>query len=160
MDEADGRQNNQLEVICTVFRDGGTIPKQYTCRGRNVNPPLNILNVPEGTVSLVLIMHDPDAVGGDYVHWLMWDIPSGTEVISVNSVPIGAIQGKNSAGKNSYTGPCPPKGTGIHNYIFDFYALSTSLNLPSDSTFDSVIKSQKEHVLDHASLSGLFSAES
>ena len=152
-------QQNALEVISTVFRDGSHIPPQYTCRGQNVNPPLTILNKPPDTQSLTLIMHDPDAVSGDFLHWLIWDILPSIEIISVNDVPVGAIQGKNGLGKNRYFGPCPPRGTGTHHYIFDFYALDTMLNLPAENSIQDVIKSQKGHVLDHFALTGLFDAE-
>lgn len=148
-----------LTIISPVFRGGAAIPPQYTCRGQNVNPSLNIFNVPETAQSLTLILHDPDAVSGDFLHWLVWDIPPGTEAISVNDVPVGAIQGKNGGGDNGYTGPCPPKGTGTHHYIFDLYALDTTLDLPSDSDLRSVTSAQKGHVLEHCSLTGLFSAE-
>jgi Raf kinase inhibitor-like YbhB/YbcL family protein len=148
-----------LDMISPVFRKGAAIPPQYTCRGQNVNPPLNIFNVPTGTQSLSLVMHDPDAVSGDYIHWLIWDILPGVDCISVNDVPVGAIQGKNSSGDNKYTGPCPPKGTGTHHYIFDLYALDTTLDLSAGSDLSAVINAQKGHVLDHCSLIGLFSAE-
>ncbi|HEX5447977.1 MAG TPA: YbhB/YbcL family Raf kinase inhibitor-like protein [Candidatus Saccharimonadales bacterium] len=148
----------RLEIISPVFRNGGEIPPQYTCRGQNVNPPLNIFNPPEGTQSLTLIMHDPDAVSGDFLHWLVWDIPPATESIGVNSVPVGAVQGLNGAGQPGYTGPCPPNGTGKHRYIFDFYALDTTLDLPANSDIEAVIKAQKGHMLDTCSLTGTFSA--
>jgi Raf kinase inhibitor-like YbhB/YbcL family protein len=148
-----------LDIISPVFRSGSPIPRQYTCRGQNVNPPLNIFNKPDGTQSLTLIMHDPDAPGGDYLHWLVWDIPPGTESIPANSVPVGAVQGKNGGGHPIYSGPCPPSGTGTHHYIFDFYALDTTLDLPGGSEIKDVIKAQAGHVLDHCELVGLFSAE-
>jgi Raf kinase inhibitor-like YbhB/YbcL family protein len=147
-----------FEIISPVFRNGAAIPIQYTCRGQNVNPPLNIFNNPEGTQGLTLILHDPDAVGSDYLHWLVWDIPPSTESIPVNSVPVGAVQGKNGGGGNGYTGPCPPKGTGTHRYIFDFYALDTTLDLPAGSGLTNVIKAQEGHVLDHFALTGIFAA--
>jgi len=150
----------KLEIISPVFRNDCPIPPQYTCRGQNVNPPINIFNVPKGTESLTLIMHDPDAVSGDFLHWLMWDIPPSTESIAVNSVPIGARQGINGAGQPGYTGPCPPQGTGTHHYIFDFYALDTTLDLPDNSGIEDVIKAQKGHVLNHGDLIGLVEAES
>lgn len=149
-----------LYVISAVFRDGAPIPPQYTCKGQNVNPPLNIFNPPKGTQSLTLVMHDPDAVSGDFLHWLVWDIPPSTEGISVNSVPIGAVQGQNGSGNGGYTGPCPPKGSGTHRYIFDFYALDTTLDLPANSVVEDVIKAQKGHVLDHSAITGTFAAES
>jgi Raf kinase inhibitor-like YbhB/YbcL family protein len=146
-----------MEVISSVFRSGSPIPAQYTCKGQNVNPPFNIFNLPSRTQSLVLIMHDPDAPGGDFLHWLVWDIPPSTESISVNSVPIGAVQGINSAGKVGYMGPCPPGGS-PHRYRFDFFALDTTINLESGSTKDEVTKAMKGHILERAGLVGTFSA--
>lgn len=147
-----------MEVISPVFRAGSQIPPQYTCKGQNVNPPINIFSVPDKAQSLTLVMHDPDAPGGDYLHWLMWDVPPGTESIAVNSVPIGAVQGQNDGGQAGYTGPCPPAGSGVHHYVFDFYALDTTLDLPANSKIDEVIKAQSGHVLDHCALTGTFSA--
>src|SRR5438105_3076801 len=92
MPHGNGSSTAGLQIISQVFRDGAPIPVQYTCKGQNVSPPLNIMNVPKGAQSLALIMHDPDAPVGDYVHWTMWDIPTRTETIAVNSVPMGAIQ--------------------------------------------------------------------
>lgn len=149
----------QFEVISTVFRDKSPIPPQYTCKGQNVNPPLNIFNAPKGAESLTLIMHDPDAPGGDFVHWLVWDIPPRTESIPVNSVPIGARQGLNGRGDSGYTGPCPPAGTGTHRYVFDFYALDTTLDLEANSTVKDIMDAQAGHVLDQCSVTGTFAAE-
>jgi Raf kinase inhibitor-like YbhB/YbcL family protein len=148
-----------MEIISPVFRDGGSIPPQYTCVGQNVNPPLNIFNVPPKTQSLALVMHDPDAVSGDFLHWLVWDITPKTESIAVNSVPIGALQGLNGRGQAGYIGPCPPRGTGVHHYIFDFYALDTTLDLPAGSKISDVIKAQRGHVLAHSALTGTFAAK-
>ena len=148
-----------MEIISPVFRDGKPIPVQYTCAGQNVNPPLNIFSVPKGAQSLTLIMHDPDAVSGDYLHWLMWDIPPGTESIPVNSVPVGAVQGTNDSVETRYNGPCPPAGSGPHNYTFDFYALDTTLDLPAGAKISDVIKAQKGHVLDHCALVGTFEVQ-
>jgi Raf kinase inhibitor-like YbhB/YbcL family protein len=159
MDEQKAEQNERLQIISPVFRDGSSIPPQYTCKGQNVNPALNIFNVPKSAQSLTLIMHDPDAVSGDFLHWLVWDITPNTDSIAVNSVPIGAVQGLNGTGQPGYMGPCPPKGTGTHRYIFDFYALDTTLNLPANSTIEQAIKAQRGHVLDHCALTGTFAAE-
>lgn len=145
-----------MEIISPVFRDGQSIPMQYSCTGQNVNPPLTIFNVPKAAQSLTLIMHDPDAPGGDYLHWLMWDIPPSTESIPVNSVPIGAVQGTTDFDEAKYNGPCPPAGSPAHKYIFDFYALDTTLNLPAGAHIADVIKAQKGHVLDHFALTGTY----
>lgn len=149
-----------LRIISPVFRDGAAIPQQYSCKGQNVNPPLTIFNVPDKAQSLALIMHDPDAPSGDFLHWLMWDITPGAESIAVNHVPVGAIQGRNGRGENGYTGPCPPQGTGTHRYVFDFYALDTTVDLPSGSTRDQLEKAMSNHILDKSTLVGVFAAES
>lgn len=154
----DQSQTN-LMLGSPAFAGNTEIPAKYSCRGDNINPPLVISNVPDGTKSLVLIVHDPDAVGSDFAHWLLWNIPYDTAQIAENSSPSGAVNGQNDADKPGYTGPCPPAGTGTHRYIFELYALDTTLNLP-DSTKRPVLEQALEkHVLDHTSLIGLFAAE-
>lgn len=155
----DGSATGGLSLTSSAFQDGGTIPQQYTCRGQNINPPLNITGQPEDTKSLALIMHDPDAVSGDFLHWLMWDMPASTQAIAATSVPVGAIQGPNGSGNNTYMGPCPPKGTGTHHYKFDLYALDTTLGLDSKSSRQQLEDAMKGHILDQTTLTGLFSAQ-
>ncbi len=150
---------NEFHLLSPAFRSGDKIPLRYTCKGQNVNPPLNILHVPQGAKSLALIMHDPDAVGQDFVHWLVWDISPSTETIAANSVPVGAIQGLNSAGQNGYMGPCPPPGTGAHRYMFELYALDTNLSLSPGSDRQKLQETMKEHTLDQNILTGLFSGD-
>lgn len=157
MPNGNGSTTTGLQLISQVFRDGAPIPVQYSCKGQSVNPPLNIMNVPTGAQSLALIMHDPDAPVGDYVHWTIWDIPADTETISANSVPMGAIQGLNSNDENKYMGPCPPSGT--HRYMFELYALDTSLSLPAETTRDQLKKAMEGHIIDQHTLTGTFSAQ-
>ncbi len=151
-----------LQLTSPVFREGGVIPPQYTCKSKsNVNPPLNIAGVPDAAKSLVLIVHDPDAVGTDYLHWMMWDISPKIETIGANSVPAGAIQGINSAGTNSYVGPCPPVGSGTHRYIFELYALDTILGMNNENyTWRGLKEIMKTHILDQHRLTGLVAASS
>lgn len=151
--------NSSLKLFSQVFRDGAAIPVQYTCKGQNVNPPLNIMGVPAEVESLALIVHDPDAVGGDFVHWIVWDIPTSTEAITANSVPAGAIQGLNSSGKNGYMGPCPPAGTGTHRYMFELYGLDKTLGLPGDTDRDELKKAMEGHIRAQHNLTGLFAAD-
>src|SRR3569833_154123 len=153
------KKSKNLEIISPVFRFGSPIPRQYTCKGQNVSPPLNFFNVPKKTKSLALIMHDPDAPSGDFTHWLMWDIPTTTETIKANGAPIGAVQGPNGMGKPAYTGPCPPKGSGTHRYMFELYALDTSLGLDSSTDRSTLEKSFKHHSLAKARLLGTFDSE-
>ena len=155
---SDGAISN-LELTSPAFKEGEAIPQQYTCRGDNVSLPLNITGVPEQAKSLALIMHDPDAVNGDFLHWLMWDIAPATTSIGANSVPVGAIQGPNGSGDAGYTGPCPPAGTGTHHYIFELYALDSTLSLDAKSDRDKLQDSMKDHILGQTTLTGLFGAK-
>ena len=148
-----------FRLISPAFKDGGNIPSPYTCRGQGVSPPLNIIGAPKDSKSLVLVMHDPDAVNGDFTHWLLWDIAASTDSFAAHSVPVGAIQGKNSAGSNQYLGPCPPAGSGTHRYRFELYALDKSLGLPAGSSRDDLQAAMDGHIMSQAVLIGLFSAE-
>src|SRR5258708_53854 len=104
------------------FNDGETIPQKFTCDGGDINPELQIQNVPEGAKSLALILHDPDAPMKDgFTHWIVWNIDPATTVIKQESVPPGSVEGRNDAGRNSYIGPCPRAGT--HHYHFQLHAL-------------------------------------
>jgi Raf kinase inhibitor-like YbhB/YbcL family protein len=148
-----------LKLTSQAFAEGAEIPQQYTCRGDNVSPPLSIVGVPQNAKSLALIMHDLDAVSGDFLHWLMWDIPTATTSIASNSVPVGAFQGPSGTGEPGYMGPCPPKGTGTHHYKFELYALDTTLNLDAKSGHDKLVDAMQDRILDKSTLTGLFSAE-
>ncbi len=138
---------SEFRLISPAFKEGGNIPRPYTCKGQGVNPPLNIIGSPAKAKSLALIMHDPDAVNGDFTHWLVWDILTSTENIAANSLPVGAVQGKNDAGGNQYMGPCPPAGTGTHRYIFELYALDKNLSLPSGSSRKQLEQAMEDHTL-------------
>ena len=148
-----------LSLISPAFSDKGPIPEQYTCRGQNISPPLAIPNMPAGTKSLALIMHDPDAVNTDWVHWLVWNISPSTTEITENSVPEGTIQGTTSFGKPGYGGPCPPKGTGTHGYMFELYALDITLDLPSSATRQQLQQTIDGHIVAQTTLTGLVAAE-
>lgn len=154
-----GVAETNLQIVSPAFKDGGEIPVQFTCKGQGISPPLSIAGVPESAKSLVLIMHDPDAVGGDFTHWLVWDIPPKDKGLTSSDVPVGAIQGINGAGKNGYMGPCPPKGTGTHHYVFDLYALDTTLGLKPSSDRVAVEKALEAHVIGQTGLTGSFSVD-
>lgn len=141
-----------LSVMSSSFGSNQLIPKKYTCDGEDVNPPLSVGGVPEGTKSLVLVVDDPDAPMGTWVHWVAWNIPP-TDRIEENTAP--GIEGLNDFGKHSYGGPCPPSGT--HRYFLKFYALDTKLSLPSNSRKKDVENAMKDHVLAKGELVGLYS---
>lgn len=143
---------DSMKITSSAFQDHGNIPSQYTCDGANINPPLTIAGVPEKAQSLVLIVDDPDAPKGTWVHWVVWNIPPSTTEITENSVP--GIQGMTNFGKNEYGGPCPPSGT--HRYFFKLYALDKKLNLGSKATKKDVERGMKQHVIGQAELVGLY----
>jgi len=140
-----------LKISSPDFKHMGYIPEKYTCEGYNVSPPLAIGEIPKGTISMVLIVEDPDAPGGTFDHWVAWNIQP-TEVIGVGTAP-GNI-GKNSKGENKYTGPCPPAGT--HRYFFKVFALDTMLDLKDDADKKVVEQALLNHVLAHGEMIGLY----
>jgi len=144
-----------MQITSTAFEAGQTIPSKYTCDGENINPPITILDVPEGTKSLVLIFDDPDAPAGTWIHWLVWNIAPSTGIILENSVPQGAIEGTTSFGKTGYGGPCPHSGE--HRYFFKIYALDTMLNLDSSIDIAALETAMEGHILDKAELMGVYS---
>ena len=140
-----------MKITSSAFGHKQMIPQKYSCKGDDVNPPLEISGFPEGTKSLALIVDDPDAPMGTWVHWVVFDIPVTNE-IPENSIP--GKQGYNNFDRNDWGGPCPPSGT--HRYFFKIYALDTVLNLPEGVKKNQVEKAMQGHVLDKAELVGLF----
>lgn len=143
-----------FSIESSAFKNNSPIPKKYTCDGKDINPPLAIQNVPNGTRSLALIVDDPDAPVGTWVHWVVWNIDPGTREIGENSVPPGAVQGMNDFRKTTYGGPCPPSGT--HRYFFKLYALDAKLDLKSSAVKKDVEKAMKGHILGEAQTMGLY----
>ncbi len=115
-----------LTISSPAFADGAPIPVQYTCKGANMAPPLT-WSTPSGAA---LVVDDPDAVGGTYVHWIVSGIPAGSGSTGDGQTPAGATSLPNSGGRAGYTGPCPPAGTGVHHYRFTLYQLPDTFQLP------------------------------
>ena len=145
---------SMFRISSAAFKPGGPIPSKYTCDGPNVNPPLAFEGVPANAQSLALIMDDPDAPGGTWVHWVAWSIQPDTKAIRENSVPPEATQGVNDFRNTGYGGPCPPSGT--HRYFFKLYALNTSLDLGPDTTKAGLEAAMEGHILDKAEMIGLY----
>lgn len=150
-----------MKLKSSAFEHLGSIPQKYTCEGKDINPPLEFVDVPPQTVSLVLIMDDPDVpvfVRKDqmWVHWIIYNIPPNTREIKENSTPPG-IQGCGTGGEFHYQGPCPPDRE--HRYFFKLYALDTKLQL--DEAYKEKIESaMKYHILEKAELIGLYCKKS
>jgi Raf kinase inhibitor-like YbhB/YbcL family protein len=133
-----------------AFQNGGTIPSTYTCDGKNVSPALKWGQPPSGTQSMALVMDDPDAPSGTFVHWVYYDLPSDLtslpEDVPTDDRPsAGGVQGQNGAGKIGYTGPCPPSG--MHHYYFHVYALDAKLNAAPGLTQDQLVQQMQGHII-------------
>lgn len=134
------------------FVDGGSIPSEFTCDGRNVSPQLSWEDVPEETKSFALAVADPDAVCGTWIHWLIYDISNNLRTIERGTLPKDAKEVENDFGRKSYGGPCPPSGT--HRYIFTVYALDVEhLENVNKRSFSDVVE---RHSIEKAELNGLY----
>jgi len=138
-----GVQEKNMRITSPSFVSYKSIPSKYTCDGKNINPPLTIKGVPEGSKSLVLIMSDPDAPGGTRIHWTIWNMDPALKQIVEGITPPG-IEGKTSFGRTGYEGPCPPAGR--HRYFFELYALDDILNLPAYSDKQALEKAMEGHI--------------
>ena len=151
-----------LELTSDAFTNGQSIPVKYGCKGKNISPALTWKEAPASTQSFVLIMDDPDAPMGTWVHWILFNIPANTrnlpedvQFTGKNLEPNMISTGKNSWGDLRYGGPCPPSGT--HRYYFKLYALDTTISLSPGATKEQVLKAMQGHILAQAELMGTFS---
>lgn len=147
----------QLKLKSPAFEHGKSIPRKHTCDGENISPELSWSDAPDGTKSFVLICDDPDAPGGTWVHWVIFNIPATVktlkENINITSVP-GAKEGKNSFNKLKFGGPCPPQGE--HRYMFKLYALDTMITVQEGATKEQVTAAMKGHILAETVLMGVY----
>ena len=148
-------QLSNMFILSPAFLNGNQIPDKYGCHGQDINPPLEFSGVLQETKSLVLIVDDPDAPSGDWVHWLVFNINPQIAGISENAIPAGATVGLNSFGNEIYEGPCPSSGT--HRYHFKLYALDTFLNLSASAEKSDVLLAMDKHILTQADLMGTYS---
>lgn len=148
-----------FQLTSSAFSQGESIPQEYSCDGENVSPALSWTDPPQGTMSLVLIMDDPDAPSGDFVHWVLYGLPAETGslprgVPAQPDGPAGSLQGKNGRGQTGYTGPCPPGGT--HRYFFHLYAVDGPVDLPAGEGKQAVLRAIDGRTLAEAELMGTF----
>lgn len=153
-----GESSPSLGLTTSAFKNGGTIPEPYTCSGLNKSPALVWKGVPTGVRSLALIVSDPDAPKGTFVHWVIYNIDPGTKELA-EGVASGSVanaeQGVNGRGELGYTGPCPPAGK-PHHYHFRLYALDQKLKLNPGASAEQVEEAMRGHVLGTADLVGTF----
>lgn len=148
---------SQFLLKSTAFENGGRIPRQHTCDGKDVSPPLFWTGVPDRTASLALLVNDPGAPRGDWVHWVLFDMLASRRELPEKIPPKetiwgGGTHGLNDFGKLGWGGPCPPSG--MHEYIFALYALDVTLKLGPRATRDDVAKAMQGHILGQTRLVG------
>jgi Raf kinase inhibitor-like YbhB/YbcL family protein len=147
-----------FELTSPAFAPGQPIPAKYTCDGQDISPPLQWHDAPQGTQSFALIMDDPDAPAGDWVHWLLFNLPADLRQLPENAaLPHGSQEGKNSWGRCEYGGPCPPRGT--HRYFFKLYALNTTLDRATGNSKAQLLKAMERQTLAQAELMGIYTRQ-
>jgi Raf kinase inhibitor-like YbhB/YbcL family protein len=158
---AEGRGGSMsFQIASTSFSSGSTIPKKFTCDGPDVSPELSWKEAPAATQSFALIMDDPDAPVGTWVHWVLYNVPGNTTQLAEGvekreQLANGATQGRNDFRRIGYGGPCPPPGT-PHRYFFKLYALDTKLSLKPGATKQELEGAIKGHILGQTELMGRY----
>lgn len=142
-----------------AFKNNEPIPSRYTCDGENISPALNWDHLPEDTRTITIVVHDPDAPSGNFIHWIIYDIPVTMKdlqegITSTLNLPDGAAMGTNDARRIGYYGPCPPSG--VHHYHFTIYAVNTFLRLDAGATRTELMQSMKGHILEEGKLVGTY----
>src|ERR1700756_5114983 len=135
----------KMKITSSAFNEGGNIPSKFTCDGSDTSPPLQLTSVPPGAKSLVLIVDDPDAPGGLFTHWMVWNIAPSTSGVAQKGIPDGGIEGTNDFGRKGYGGPCPPSGT--HRYFFHVFALDQKLDLRAGAKRTALNKAMAGHII-------------
>jgi Raf kinase inhibitor-like YbhB/YbcL family protein len=149
-----------FEIASTAFSNGGMIPKKFTCDGADLSPPLRWTRAPAATQSFALIVDDPDAPAGTWVHWVLYNLPANTTELPEGTekqeqLSDRALQGRNDFRRIGYGGPCPPRGA-PHRYYFKLYALDTKLTLKAGSAKPELERAMKSHVVGEAELMGRY----
>ena len=148
-----------LQLISRAFKEGGMIPAHYTADGEDVSPPLDWSYIPDGTKSFAILCDDPDAPGGSFCHWVIYNIPPNTVHFpeafpTFNSLPNGTKQGTNDFGSIGYRGPAPPSG--VHRYTFKLYALSAVLDLEPGAKKAQLEKMVLRRIVGESQLTGKY----
>ncbi len=149
-----------MKLTSSAFQSGEDIPEKFTCGGEDVSPPLNWEGFPDDSASFALICEDPDAPGGVFSHWVIYNIPTDRDHLP-EGIPTdallswGAVQGRNDFGNTGYGGPCPPQGS-THSYQFRLFALDENLNLRRGLNRGQLLDEMEGHILEEAALMGRY----
>lgn len=149
-----------MNLTSPAFRDGESIPARHTCKGENASPPLAWSGAPAGTAAYALLVTDPDAPGGEFLHWLLFNLPATCHELAGGQpnnfkLPNGAVQGINDFGRPGYGGPCPPPGP-AHSYIFTLFALDAPLDPKSIQRAADLRRAAENRILARTHLTGTF----
>jgi Raf kinase inhibitor-like YbhB/YbcL family protein len=148
-----------MKLVSTAFKEGEAIPRQYTCDGIDISPPLEWSGTPKTAKTIAIIADDPDAPSGTWVHWVVYNLPAENiglveNLPATESLKAGGFHGKTDFGRVGYGGPCPPSGT--HRYFFKVYAVDSELPLKAGATKDELLKAMEGHVVGQAQLMGTY----
>ncbi len=156
-EETPPMEESDFRLTSSAFLQGDPIPASYSCDGDNTSPRLTWTNPPGSTRSFALIFDDPDAPGGTWVHWVLFNLPAETRSLpeAVGPDPTLAIHGSNSWGSIGYGGPCPPGGE--HRYFFKLFALDSVLDLGVGATKEQVLDAMQTHIVAEVELMGTYS---
>jgi Raf kinase inhibitor-like YbhB/YbcL family protein len=146
----------RITLTSPAFAPDATIPRRFTCSGEGISPPLAWEGVPAEARSLALLMEDPDAPGGTFVHWTLFDLAPDAGELRAGGQPAGARTGENSFGDRGYGGPCPPEGDAPHRYRFVLYALRDELGLDAGASPQDVRAAIGERAIARGQLTGRF----
>jgi hypothetical protein len=152
---ASGATKPKFTLTSTAFSNNSTIPVEYTCTGAGMRPRVAWKHVPSGTKELAMIMEDPDAPIGTFVHWVVAGILPKPPAIAGDTDPAGAVQGVNGTRRPGWQPPCPPAGP-VHHYIFTLYALKKKVTLPPGANAATLRDVMKGKILAQAKLVGLY----
>lgn len=144
-----------MQIISPAFDNNQEIPEKYACEGEDINPPFQLEDIPMDAASLTLMVVDPDAPGKTFVHWILFNIDPGIKNINEDSLPKGAMVGKNDAENIDYDGPCPPPGE-KHRYVFKLYALDNVSDLEEGAHSEDIEQAMEGHVLETTELTGIY----
>jgi Raf kinase inhibitor-like YbhB/YbcL family protein len=150
----EGEIEMTIQLTSSAFKDGDMLPRMYTCDDKNVSPPLAWSGIPNGTVGLAIIMDDPDAPSGTFVHWVLYNL--SPELTSLDQGMTGkGLDGKNDFNRLGYGGPCPPRGS-THRYFIKLYALDILLDLKTGASKSQVESLMRGHILAQGQLMGKY----
>jgi Raf kinase inhibitor-like YbhB/YbcL family protein len=143
------------------FREGEPIPKEHSRDGADSHPALAWSGAPAGTRSFALVCEDPDAPRGTWIHWVLFNVPETATGLDTGAAkgeqhPSGGVHGRNDFGESGWGGPAPPRGHGMHHYVFRLFALDTRLGLPAGASRSELEQAMQGHVLAEAKLTGTY----